>query len=203
MTDLQKTIEYVFKVTDQSSGTLQTIQDKTDTTKASVDGLTSSTVRAKDESESLTASLDKQQVSMIATLATIASLRAGVSGIVSSVQQLGLVSDETAKQLQMVNAGFGMFASAVQIIKSVQGVMTALNTQLAIMDVLETYSATLKNPAMMAVAGIATGAAVGVAGAFLLNNNSTTTNTTTINVQDTTPRDATSQIYNVVTGGAL
>lgn len=143
------------------------------------------------------------QVSVLTQLTAVMGLKEGLSAVTGGMISLGLVSDDTAKSLGMVNSAFSMMAGAVSMIKSVQAVMTTLNTTSAIGASIDAFRATLTNPAMLGVVALAGGAALGVAGAYLMTNNTTNNNQTTVNIVDTTPAAAQSEILQVVTGGAL
>lgn len=143
------------------------------------------------------------QVSVLTQLTAVMGLKEGLSAVTGGMISLGLVSDDTAKSLGMVNSAFSMMAGAVSMIKSVQAVMTTLNTTSAIGASIDAFRATLTNPAMLGVVALAGGAALGVAGAYLMTNNTTNNNQTTVNIVDTTPVAAQSEILQVVTGGAL
>lgn len=143
------------------------------------------------------------QVSVLTQLTAVMGLKEGLSAVTGGMISLGLVSDDTAKSLGMVNSAFSMMAGVVSMIKSVQAVMTTLNTTSAIGASIDAFRATLTNPAMLGVVALAGGAALGVAGAYLMTNNTTNNNQTTVNIVDTTPVAAQSEILQVVTGGAL
>lgn len=206
---------------DRTSEILDTQRGRASSASASVRGSVSDMELALDELDASTdVSLSKQaelrssmqdtqdsamanQVSVLTQLTAVMGLKEGLSAVTGGMISLGLVSDDTAKSLGMVNSAFSMMAGAVSMIKSVQAVMTTLNTTSAIGASIDAFRATLTNPAMLGVVALAGGAALGVAGAYLMTNNTTNNNQTTVNIVDTTPVAAQSEILQVVTGGAL
>lgn len=205
----------------RTSETLDTQRGRVSSASASVRGSVSDMELALDELDASTdVSLSKQaelrssmqdtqdsamanQVSVLTQLTAVMGLKEGLSAVTGGMISLGLVSDDTAKSLGMVNSAFSMMAGAISMIKSVQAVMTTLNTTSAIGASIDAFRATLTNPAMLGVVALAGGAALGVAGAYLMTNNTTNNNQTTVNIVDTTPAAAQSEILQVVTGGAL
>lgn len=205
----------------RTSEILDTQRGRASSASASVRGSVSDMELALDELDASTdVSLSKQaelrssmqdtqdsamanQVSVLTQLTAVMGLKEGLSAVTGGMISLGLVSDDTAKSLGMVNSAFSMMAGAVSMIKSVQAVMTTLNTTSAIGASIDAFRATLTNPAMLGVVALAGGAALGVAGAYLMTNNTTNNNQTTVNIVDTTPVAAQSEILQVVTGGAL
>ena len=226
MTDLQKTIEYVFKLSNDisaqagqasqtldeanakvvefergqervnsaSSETAANVRRDADTVSSQSDRMVEDMREAKRQSE---------QIDMIASLTTLMGLRESVSAVTGGIIGLGIVSDETAQDLQKVNAGFSLIAGAVTGIKSLQAVMTTLNATEAAGAVITSIRTAMSSPLGIVAVGAGLGAAAGVAGALLMTSNSTTNNSTNITVQDTTPKQATDEIYRVVAGGAL
>lgn len=202
MTDLNKTIEYVFRLSDQISETAAKAAEDLDAADAQVDRLVQSEQEAQAEIDRTDSKMQGQQITIMTQLTALMGMREAVSAVTSGLVGMGLVSDETAVALQKVNAAFSIMAGAVTAIKSVQAVMTTLNAASAANAVINTYNAVISNPAMLAGVGIAVGAAAGVAGMYLMSTDNSTS-TTTINVTDTTPQQATSELYQVVGGGAL
>ena len=202
MTDLNKTIEYVFKLTDNVSESATVMSQSADRAGTKLDELELKQQEARQSIDKTDQKLANQQVGIVTQLTALMGFRESVSAVTGGIIGLGLVSDETAQDLQKINAAFSIFAGAVTTIKAVQAVMTTLNAATAANAVINTYNAVVSNPAMMAGVGIAVGAAAGIAGALLLSSN-TTNNNTTIKVDSGTPQQATSEIYRVVGGGAL
>lgn len=202
MTDLNKTIEYVFKLTDNVSESATVMSQSADRAGTKLDELELKQQEARQSIDKTDQKLVNQQVGIVTQLTALMGFRESVSAITGGIIGLGLVSDETAQDLQKINAAFSIFAGAVTTIKAVQAVMTTLNAATAANAVINTYNAVVSNPAMMAGVGIAVGAAAGIAGALLLSSN-TTNNNTTIKVDSGTPQQATNEIYRVVGGGAL
>ncbi|MBO4797456.1 MAG: hypothetical protein J5494_01605 [Candidatus Methanomethylophilaceae archaeon] len=136
-------------------------------------------------------------------MGAIAGLKEGVGSVINGITSLGLVSDETAQSLAKINSAFQLMAGAVSTIRAIQGAMTALNVATAINASLNSFNAVLANPAMAAGVGLAAGAALGVAGAYLMtqNNSQTTNNITIIDGSDRV--ETGTEIYDLVRGPAV
>ena len=149
--------------------------------------------------------IDRQskQIDLVTQLTTIMGMREGVSAITGGLIGLGVVAGEDAEQLNKVNAAFSLFAGAVTTIKTVQAVMQTLNATEAAGAVITAFRAAVSNPVGIALVGAGLGAAAGVAGAMLVSSTTNNSREVSITVQDTTPRDAVSEVYQIVGGGAL
>ena len=226
MTDLQKTIEYVFKLSNDVTAAakqasqstqeadvhvrqLESSQESLQTTVGeTVDRIRVAETQTRASSDSIKSELDEmkrqaEQLDLVAQLTTLMGIREGVSAVTGGIIGLGIVSDETAADLQEVNAAFSVMAGAVTSLRALQAVMTTLNATEAVGAVLASLRTALSSPTGIIAVGAGLGAAAGVAGALLMTTNNSTTNTTNINVTDTTPQQATSEIYQIVGGGAL
>lgn len=203
MTDMKTVIEYVFALKDDTSATAKVMSDSAQEADESVKQLKDSEVELRIQTDETTMALDRQQVNILTQLTALMGMKESVSAVTSGLIGLGLVSDDTAQKLGMVNAGFSLLSGAVTGIKALQAVMTTLNATTAINGVITSFTAMLKNPAAMAGVGIAMGTAAGVAGAFLLTQNTSNNRTANITVMDTTPQAATNEIFQIVNGGAL
>lgn len=226
MTDLQKTIEYVFKLSNDVTAAakqasqftqeadvhvrqLESSQESLQTTVGeTVDRIRVAETQTRASSDSIRSELDEmkrqaEQLDLVAQLTTLMGIREGVSAVTRGIIGLGIVSDETAADLQKVNAAFSVMAGAVTSLRALQAVMTTLNATEAVGAVLASLRTALSSPTGIIAVGAGLGAAAGVAGALLMTSSSTTNNSTTINVTDTTPATATSEIYQIVGGGAL
>ena len=144
-----------------------------------------------------------EQIDLLTQLTSIMGIREGVSAVTGGIIGLGIVSDETAQDLNKVNAAFSVMAGAITMIKSLQAVMTTLNATEAVGAVLASLRTAVSSPVGAAIVGTGIGVAAGLAGGLLLTSNTTNNNSTTINVSDTTPQQATSEIFTIVAGGAL
>lgn len=169
---------------------------------AEVDVASTKQAELRDEMLHTQTTASDTQISLLTQLTAVMSLKEGVSAVSNGLISLGIVSGDAAQALSQVNAAFSLMAGAVSTLKSIQAVMTTVNAASAIGAAIDTYRATLANPAMLGAVALASGAAIGVAGAYLMSNN-TTNNSTTVNIVDTTPAQAQSEILQVVTGGAL
>lgn len=172
-----------------------------------LDGVSS---KAKSTATQVKTSMAEADESIIATqtrqaleLATLMGIKESVGSVISGVTQLGLVSDETAKDLAKVNAGFQLVAGAATGLKTLQVLMTALNTQTAINASLNTFLSVIRKPAIgSAIVGLGLGAMAGVAGMYLYTSNNSSKNVT-VNVTDTASETTKGEIFRVVNGGAV
>ena len=160
---------------------------------------------ARTEIQATSAEMDAQSSKITSQLVAIGALKGGVSAMIGGVQQLGIVSDDTAQVLGKINAAFGIMAGAAGTIKAIQGAMAALNVATAINASLNSFNAVLQNPAMLAGVGLAAGAAIGVAGTYLVMQNDQSSTSTTINVVDGSEGRSQfgAEVYDIVNGGAL
>lgn len=177
------------KSTDTSA--IGTVKASADSAKGSVDGLG--------------ASLDSSRIKVTTQLTALMGLKEATSNVISGIVGLGLVSDDTAQDLMKVNSAFSLLSGVVTGVKALQAAFTGLNVAQAINNALSTFGSVLRNPAALAGVAVATGAALGVAGAYLMtNDNSTSTTNTTITIQDTSEqKDIADQVYSIIGGGAL
>lgn len=179
--------------TDRTKQKLEEVSDKARETSADVDSA------MKDAQTSIMETQTRQALE----LATLMGIKESVGSVISGVTQLGLVSDETAQSLGKINAGFQLMAGAATGLKTLQIVMTALNTQTAINASLNTFLSVIRKPAIGAAAvGLGLGAMAGVAGMYLYTSN-TSNKQVTVNVTDTANKETNQEIYRVVNGGAL
>lgn len=167
--------------------------------------IATSQAEARTEIQATSAEMDAQSSKITNQLVAIGALKGGVSAMIGGVQQLGIVSDDTAQVLGKINAAFGIMAGAAGTIKAIQGAMAALNVATAINASLNSFNAVLQNPAMLAGVGLAAGAAIGVAGTYLVMQNDQSRTSTTINVVDGSEGRSQfgAEVYDVITGGAL
>ena len=203
MTDLNKNIVWAFTLEDNVSTAAKRMSDAASQADADLDNLEAKQAQTRDSVDRTEQKLQSQQLTVVTQLTALMGFREAVSAVTGGIIGLGIVSDETAVNLNKINAAFSIFAGAVSTIKAVQAVMTTLNGATALNAVLNSFNAVLQSPAKLAVVGLAAGAAVGAAGAFLMTNNTTNNSSTTINVANTTPTQARSEIFQVVGGGAL
>ena len=198
-------LQFSFELVDNVTEEAQKIVDSTEEANTSVEALGSASERTNASVRTLDTSLQANQLKLVTQMAALGSLGGAVNAISGGLQGLGLVGEETAQQLQKVTSAFNLIKGSAQSLVAVKGIIATLNAQEAINASLTTYLAALKNPAMLVGVGLAGGAAMALAGNYLMNNN-TTNNTTNITVQDTTPVEAKSSIIKVaeaVGGGAL
>lgn len=203
MTDLNKTIIYAFKLEDNVTSTARQMSQATEEAGKDLDDLNTKQQQTQLEIDQTKKKLDTQQLSVLTQLTAIMGLREAVSATTSGLIGLGIVTDEQAEALNKLNAGFSIFAGVVTTLKSVQAVMTTLNGATAVNAALNAFNAVLQSPGKMALVGLAAGTTIGAAGAFLVTNNNSSTSTTNITVDSSTPKQAQSEIFQVVGGGAL
>lgn len=203
MTDLNKTFIYAFKLEDNVTSTARQMSQATEEAGKDLDDLNTKQQQTQLEIDQTKKKLDTQQLSVLTQLTAIMGLREAVSATTSGLIGLGIVTDEQAEALNKLNAGFSIFAGVVTTLKSVQAVMTTLNGATAVNAALNAFNAVLQSPGKMALVGLAAGATIGAAGAFLVTNNNSSTSTTNITVDSSTPKQAQSEIFQVVGGGAL
>ena len=203
MTDLNKTIIYAFKLEDNVTSTARNMSEATEEAGKDIDDLNAKQQQAQMEADQTKRKLDSQQLSVLTQLTAMMGLREAVSATTSGLIGLGVVSDETAQDLNKINAAFSIFAGAVTTLKSVQAVMTTLNGATAVNAALNAFNAVLQSPAKLAVVSLAAGAAIGAAGSYLITNNNSSSSTTNIHVDNTTPKQAQTEIFQIVGGGAL
>lgn len=205
MTDEDKRLAFSFELIDNVTETADQIEESVDGADDSIKEYEADAQRAGVASARLTQDLQAQQMQIVTQLAILGSLGGAVNSINGGLQNLGLVSDQTAEQLTKISSAFNLIKGTSQGLVAVKGLMATLNAQTAINASLSTYLAVLKNPAMLAGVAVAGGAAAGFAGAYLMtrNNNTTNNNTTNVNIQGEAPRDAVAQIIDIFEGGAL
>ena len=199
-------LQFSFELIDNVSQTAGEMTQASEEASDSIESMSDSIDVADDKVRQLTADLDSNQIRLLSQMAVLGSLGGAVNSINGGLQTLGLVSDETAQQLNKVTAGFNLIKGSAQALVAVKTIIATLNAQEAINAALTTYLATLKNPALLVGVGLAGGAALAVAGNYLMNNSTTNNTTTNITVQDTTPAEAKSSIVKIaeaVGGGAL
>ena len=231
MTDVNNTIEYVLSVKDQSSATLAQIRESSATTQQSLDGLTASqqglattadVAKGKIEEMGATAGSASQianealnqvdmhamatQVKLTAQLSAIKGLTGALNGTIGAMTTLGILTDDEAKSLGMVTAGFKLITGFAEGLTAIRALLSTINVQSGIMATIQTYTATLSNPAKLALVGGALGAAGAVGGymlgSYVTNQNNKTTN---ITVEDTSTNagKTANQVYDIIGGGAL
>lgn len=204
MADEDNRLQFSFELIDGVSENAKAIERSVEEADRTVVTYEHDTERAVQSTKSLDTTVQATQLRLITQMAAIGSLGGAVNALSGGLTGLGLVSDETAQHLAKVSSAFSIIKGTAQGLTAVKALMATLNAQTAINASLSSYLAVLKNPAMLAGVALAGGAAVGVAGAYLMTNNShTTNNNTSITVQDTTPAQATDSIIRIVEGGAL
>ena len=112
----------------------------------------------------------RQDISFIKSVSSLSAFRRGVTGIVSGLDELGVISRKTHPEIYKIVGGVNLFVGAAQGIKGVIGIVNMLRASEIGLAAVEAYRAVLQNPLRMAA--VIGGAAVagGVAG-FLIGVN--------------------------------
>lgn len=193
MADMNRVISYTFQLKDNVTGTAQKMESATKSADAAVRNLTAQEQNLDAQVRSTTNELQKQQLTIVTQLTSLMALQSSVSAVTGGITGLGIVSDETAKQLQKVNAAFSLFTGSIQLITSLKAVMSALNITTAGYATIMTYLTALKNPLAIGLIGAGVGAAAGVGAYLLTQNNNSTSNQTSITINDTASNQAVAQ----------
>jgi hypothetical protein len=123
--------------------------------------------------------IDSESIAFVKQLSQVSALRHGMVSLTNGAETLGLVSDSTAKKLDMVNASAGMLVGTFQLFKAVQPILNGIKITELEIAAIETFRSVLHNPLAMAAVGVAAGAAMGVGGMMAFSNNSS--NSTNVN----------------------
>ena len=107
-------------------------------------------------------SVDSQNISFIAQVAAVAAVYGGMNQLISSVSQLGLVTDATALKLRKMSAAVGLLYGSFQLLRGAIQIMQTLKAAHIGAAIAATFNKILHNPAAMATVGIATGVSAGV-----------------------------------------
>lgn len=207
MSDIDRTIIYTFRMDDNVTDVSRRASESAKESDAEVKKAISGQTEYRTEIARTDTALDSQKVKLASQVAVLMGFKGAVSGVISGVTQLGIVSDETAVKLQMVNAAFNVMGGLATGVKTLQLAMTGLNIASMKNALINTYNAVISNPGAIALAGIGIGAAAGALTYFGLNS-SNTSNTTTTTITVNAPassgsEQAVSEIYSIVNGGAL
>ncbi len=195
MSDLDRIITYTFRMQDNVSQATASMKAGADSADRSLKELTASSETARTDIKATNETLMANQVTVMTQLTALMGLRSSVSAVTSGLRGLGLVSDETAEQLQKINAAFALFSGGVTAIKSVQAVMTTLNASTALYSTMMTYLSVLKNPIYAGIAGAGIGVAAGVGAHFLTQNNETVNQETVFNITGNEARQTADEIH--------
>lgn len=120
------------------------------------------------------ASLDSTTLSFVAQLAAAQALKSGIDGVRQGLVALELVDDKTAKSLEKVSAATNVVIGTFQLYKGLQPVLAATKASLLSLAAVETYRSVLSSPWKLALVGAGLGAAAGIGGMLMTQNNSTT-----------------------------
>lgn len=120
---------------------------------------------------------------LVKQIVAVNAVSSGVIGMNNALIQTGIISENAAQKVQLINSGIQLFTQSLNIVKGLQLVMETLKGSSIALSIAETYRSAISNPANLAYIGAAIGVA-GVVGGSLIaltsqNNNSSSTATTT------------------------
>jgi hypothetical protein len=113
------------------------------------------------KAEATNASLDRQRIKNIETLASLNAFRSGIGALTSSMKTLGLVDAETYQSLQKVVAGMTMISAGAETIKGAIGIMRALQAATKGYAIASVFATIAAHPILGAAAIAGAGAAAG------------------------------------------
>lgn len=191
--------------TDRAVDGLRAHDTQSKQTERTADRTTTALDRERSSAVSAEASLQSARIEAIQTMMTISSMGGAVGALQNGLTSLGLISEDTASKLSMVGGAFNVIKGTAEGLAAVRSIMVGLNLQMGINAQLSTYLAALKNPAMLAVAGAAAGAAIGIGASYFMTDNRQNNSQTNITITDTntSSQSALDRVYRIVDGGAL
>ncbi len=125
-----------------------------------------------------TQATNTQRLGFVTHMEAVRGLRIGVSSFAMSMETLGFVSDKSAEQLRKVSAGLAGIIGMYQMFRSAIWITNQLRDAEIGLAVVETFRAVLKNPAALAIVGVAGGAAIGATAAMMSRPSQTQVQTT-------------------------
>lgn len=155
--------------------------------------------------EATTANLAGMKNEIKSTILTLTAMASAVNGVTNGLITLGIVSDEDAEKVKMVNAGFQVMIGMATGLKSLALVQEALNLQALKGAIINTYNSILESPWKLALASAGLGAAAGVAVAYgTQGGSSTTAVTNNYYIRDTSGGQmSTANGISVINGGKV
>lgn len=201
-----RTIVYTFKMVTNIQETTSEIKQGTEESKTAIQETTDKQVELKDATNDTTQALTKQQGQLLAQVTALMAVKSAVAGVTNGLIQMGIVSGEDAEKLKMVNAGFQVICGFATGIKALTLAQEAFNLSSLKTSIITTYNSILESPWKLALVGAGVGAAVGVAGALMMqsgNSSSTTTNNIIINDSSGGQVQTASNLTATISGGRV
>ena len=166
MAELNSTAYFVYKFQSNiSEVTKETIERTTE-----ADGTTKEFIKTetdlKASVEETTVAFKQQEVQTLKQIAVLTTMSTAVSGVTNGLIQMGLVSGENAERLKMLNSYMQTMVGFANGIKALTLAQSMFNMESIKGAVVTTFNKIMESPWRAAAAGLALGAAIGVAGAF-------------------------------------
>lgn len=185
MSDLDRSVIYTYTI----QTNLSEVKREADTTLPDTD---QQVVTLEQDMESLQQTTEQAQANLVGmkneikgTILTLTAMASAVNGVTNGLITLGIVSDEDAEKVRMVNAGFQVLIGMATGLKALALVQEMLNLQALKGAIINTYNSVLESPWKLALASAGMGAAAGVAAAYGTQGGSSSSQTTNIiNIRD-------------------
>lgn len=173
---------------------------------AQVDELNTDVQQLEANSASASASVKSMKQEVQSTILTMTAMASAINGVTNGLITLGIVSDQDAERIKMVNAAFQVMIGMATGLKALALVQEMLNLQALKGAIINTYNSVLESPWKLALVSAGAGAAVGVAAAYGTGGNTTVANTTNnIIIRDTSgsQANAANSISATINGGKV
>jgi len=185
VSDLDRSVIYTYTI----QTNLSEVKREADTTLPDTD---QQVVTLEQDMESLQQTTEQAQANLVGmkdeikgTILTLTAMASAVNGVTNGLITLGIVSDEDAEKVRMVNAGFQVLIGMATGLKALALVQEMLNLQALKGAIINTYNSVLESPWKLALASAGMGAAAGVAAAYGTQGGSSSSQTTNIiNIRD-------------------
>ena len=171
-----------------------------------VDELNTDVQQLEANSASASASVKSMKQEVQSTILTMTAMASAINGVTNGLITLGIVSDQDAERIKMVNAAFQVMIGMATGLKALALVQEMLNLQALKGAIINTYNSVLESPWKLALVSAGAGAAVGVAAAYGTGGNTTVANTTNnIIIRDTSgsQANAANSISATINGGKV
>ena len=166
MPELSSTAVFIYKVQSNFSE----VTRETITSVEEADGKIQTTITSEKElkvaTEETTIAMKQQEVQTLKQIAVLTTMSTAVSGVTNGLIHMGLVTGENAERLKMLNSGMQTMVGFANGIKALTLAQSMFNMEQIKGAVVTTFNKIMESPWRAAAAGIALGAAMGVAGAF-------------------------------------
>jgi len=185
VSDLDRSVIYTYTI----QTNLSEVRREADATLPDTD---QQVVTLEQDMESLQQTTEQSQANLVGmqneikgTILTLTAMASAVNGVTNGLITLGIVSDEDAEKVRMVNAGFQVLIGMATGLKALALVQEMLNLQALKGAIINTYNSVLESPWKLALASAGMGAAAGVAAAYGTQGGSSSSQTTNIiNIRD-------------------